>query len=938
MTKKSIFIKLLLLPIAVNTITSCSSTNSQIDNNNLSLSYKKENGKYYFILEKDGKEYNTNNTSIGVRFDKNEFRADSPIYANYDEINKIDDVFIAKGSITSKNHTTISFVDYFSLFENKLQVNRTFKVTNVGDDYGFMVEQKWNENEKASIYDYDWFVPASYYVTGAHDFSESSTRMYFDGNSIAIPADDVSVLQVNSFKNNHCFSMLDTTKGYRENIIEDRFTDSGYLYIDENINIPGIVINNEEENISYAHVYPAYTNRTKDLYIYRLLPVKENLSKEISYSISLNNYNDYQTMQANAWRDAYRQFGYVDKRYSLNEVFQTLLDYVKNSYSDKNAWGNIPQYMTKADHYFPDSGFLYRNIDLALMMLKYGRKINDQSIIDNAFKVINYQIDNDKIDSQMSAYTRDNSVFKRVLYDGLGSAVELLAYEKNVKDGNKELVEKLYSYIVKKAKLYENDDSLMALNFYSLLFKYQNILHLNYKSKVLNLLDMAIEKTKDYGGYYGAIETNNTRLSCMEDYMIILRGLVNGYELTNNKKYLNEAIRIANYLETYHVIQPLNLNLIGATGNEGYHLGFIGNERFLGYGYDFNNTNHGILDIATTSSTIEYLKLYKYTNDSHYYDFFELKLYNSLLYINMGDKIGYMDDVNHSSGKGYMNEFAGNSTIISGFADGGIKGAVHDSIIGWNVYEILSSLFYLESINYDKLNDNELIHDLSKNKLIETSTNDYTSYYMIDDNDKTYYQASNDSELVIDLNEYCYIKNIDLLVEDKENVKISVSSDKENYLAYEESINSIRYVKLSIKKHTKIFEININGRPMLYKTLSYNSTIINEEKSMNKCIDPSNYDTMWTIKNDSETLILDLNNEHDIYQIALKFKDLQNYNYLVEYSSDNENYKTYSEEKSNIIKFVYVDEKYVKARYIRLTIKNNNKSNIYLADFKVMGN
>ena len=297
-----------------------------------------------------------------------------------------------------------------------------------------------------------------------------------------------------------------------------------------------------------------------------------------------------------------------------------------------------------------------------------------------------------------------------------------------------------------------------------------------------------------------------------------------------------------------------------------------------------------------------------------------------------------MDDVNHSSGKGYMNEFAGNSTIKSGYADGGIKGAVHDSIIGWNVYEILSSLFYLESINYDKLNDNELIHDLSKNKLIETSTNDYTSYYMIDDNDKTYYHASNNSELIIDLNEYCYIKNIDLLVNNKENVKISVSSDKKNYVAYEESINSIRYVKLSIKKDTKIFEVKINGRPMLYKTLSYNSTIINEEESMNKCIDPSNYDTMWTIKNDSETLILDLNNEHDIYQIALKFKDLQNYNYLVEYSSDNENYKTYSEEKSNIIKFVYVDEKYVKARYIRLTIKNNNKSNIYLADFKVMGN
>ena len=91
----------------------------------------------------------------------------------------------------------------------------------------------------------------------------------------------------------------------------------------------------------------------------------------------------------------------------------------------------------------------------------------------------------------------------------------------------------------------------------------------------------------------------------------MLRGTMNVYEASKDHKYLKEADRLAKYLQTFSMVQPINMNPVGSTGAEGLFSGFIGNERFLGYGYSFNNTAHHILDCPTVGSTIEYHKLYK---------------------------------------------------------------------------------------------------------------------------------------------------------------------------------------------------------------------------------------------------------------------------------------------------------------------------------------
>ena len=937
-------IKLLLgIVMAGSSLLGCSKGKKNPDA--YDLNYKKSNGAYHITVSRYGHTISTFEGSIGVRFDKNEFRADEPIYSNYKSVSKLENGLLAKGEISSAYGTTIEFTDFFVPANDRVIVNREFEVKKAGEDYGFMVEQKWTSLDKGQIHEKEWFIPSTYYVNGSHTFDKIVTRSFFDGEELIIPADDVSALIVSSLQDNFSFGLLDTTPGYRETIGEDYHTaDSTYLYINKDFNFAGIIISNSEDNkTTTSHIYPSFSRKARDKYYYRLLPVEEGFKRQISFEIFLEKHNTYNDMYQSMWQNAYQRFKYADKRYKLNDIYHVLREFVRRSYSELNMWGNLPQYMTNADHYFPDSGFLYRNLEMGTFMLRYGRELNDAETINNALTVINYQIDNDCIDMKMRAYNRDNSVFKRILFDGLASVVDLYIYLVNSNYNDTALINKFYNYIVEKAELYKDSDSLLAISFYSRLYVYKDILFLDYKDVATRYADLIAEQTKEYDGYYGAVENTDPNISVAEDYMLMLRGMMNVYEASKDHKYLKEADRLAKYLQTFSMVQPINMNPVGSTGAEGLFSGFIGNERFLGYGYSFNNTAHHILDCPTVGSTIEYHKLYKYTNNSIFNEYLESKLYNSLLYVNMGDKIGYMDDTTHSAGDGYINEFVGNSTISENAPEHGVRGAVHDSILGWNIYEILYALQYLKDANYEGFNDDyKLTHDLAKNKVISINNDNiaHSVYNTINGLSDTYYVSEEDSEFVLDLNEQCYVESIKVTADS--DVKVMVSSDDVSFdeISNLQSINSkIRYVKFAITKGNKVSNIEINGYPVKYDNLAVSATIVDESGSMAYAIDKSNYATSWSAGDNTSahTIVLDLNEEAEIYETAIKFNKTSKYSYKIETSLDGVNYTQYSFDDGTVDKYVFVSERFIKARYVKLTILSSAESSILVKDFKVLG-
>ena len=928
------------------------------------VSRVKEDGGYAICVEKNGYVYTTGSAAVGVRFDKNDFNAAPPVYKPYSEVTVANGVAVGKGSISSDYGTVISFSDYYSVAEDGVHVDRIFTVSEAGEDYGFMTELKLQSKANETVLDSEWFIPANYYVNGTHTFLNSAARMSFQGSSIVINAEDVTALMLSRYKNGHSFTVTDTTPGYRETTVNEKYSSSTSLCIDENINIPGLTVaNNDSGSLDFSHVYPAYTNNAKDVYTWRMLPVKKGLTRNVSFVVSIGEEKSFDEVMKSSWRRAYSLFAYADKRYTANDVYEVLIDRVDGSYSANNAWGKIPMYSTDADHYHPDSGFLYRNIEFGTLMLSEGRQRGDAQMIENAWKVIEYQLENDKLE-YVNAYAPDNSVYKRVMYDGFEGALnlyvqELEAYEKGLAGcADKQFLNWLLNYIIDKAEKFKDDESLMALTFYVPLWRYGDLLYVNYGDVAQRLLTSAFTACEDYKGFYGAIENSNNLISVVEDYMILLRAFVDAYEIDGRQKWLNKAVEIANYLETYQMIQPFSLNPVGATGAEGKNLAFIGNERFLAHGYVFNNSVHDVLDGANTSSVIEYYRLYEYTGDEHYLSYAEDKLFNAFIYINMGDKVGHMDDPVQSSGKGFMNEFVGNGMGATGIADLGMRGAAHDSVIAWNIWQIVQPLKWFKDNCGSTLPEEisaSLVHDLAKTKYVSGEGVDpaHSAQKAVDGNPHTAWVPGENKTAVIDLNEFCSVNELKITAGDGARGFVSFSKDGNIYSAEQavafsgasgsamiSDAGAVRYVKIRMDSTVPVSKIEVLGVPVFYKTLSEGAQVVScSEGAFADCIDASNYRTVWNggIADSTPQAVIDLGEVKDIFQAAIKPAGICKLAYKIEISDNNTDWTVYAEQAQGEDKFIFVSNGYARARYVRITLIGTSAETYRISDIKIQG-
>ena len=175
-------------------VAACGGGEIESSKDGYTLSAVQVDGGYAVKISKDGVSYSTAESALGVRFDKTEFRADDPLYAPYESVEEREEGLLGKGSISSDYGTRIAFEDYYTVSGGEVNVDRRFTVAEVGEDYGFMTELRLTDEQEGSIVGSDWFVPASYYITGEHTFSDTSTRMYYDGSNLVLPGDDVSVL------------------------------------------------------------------------------------------------------------------------------------------------------------------------------------------------------------------------------------------------------------------------------------------------------------------------------------------------------------------------------------------------------------------------------------------------------------------------------------------------------------------------------------------------------------------------------------------------------------------------------------------------------------------------------------------------------------------------------------------------------------------------
>ena len=170
-----------------------------------------------------------------------------------------------------------------------------------------------------------------------------------------------------------------------------------------------------ESSMGLFVTYPAYTHVDGQGTLYRLLPVHEDIERKVSLKIQKADYPGYQQAMRDVWRGIYDQLAQPRYFYDPDDVRQALLKYIDDSFTDE---GGIAKYMKDAEHNEASSGFLFRNIDLAHLLLEAWREQRVDGWKEHAIAVVESQIE------QKRMYAADKSADPRPAIESLHSLVK----------------------------------------------------------------------------------------------------------------------------------------------------------------------------------------------------------------------------------------------------------------------------------------------------------------------------------------------------------------------------------------------------------------------------------------------------------------------------------------------------------------------------------
>ena len=383
-------------------------------------------------------DYETGVGAFGVLISYDDIDYLSPIFSsNYQSVEKEGDKYICTATVTTKKGSKFKAVDTIYQENDRIKIEREFTVLEANaNDLGFSVYFQIENKEQAAPLDYKWFCPSAYYGNDDWTFNGTGEKVAFTESEAVISNDNSGIPLLLNYKDQKAFSILDTTDGYRETIASDYGVTDNHILVDERFNVGGIGLKEIEVNdaihTQIFQTYPSYSFNFLGIYSfaaqYRMLPVVEGLTRNISFELNLKKYDSFYLANKAEYRYGYDHYAVIDKRYAAQDVLDATLEYLDKSYDVKEG---VPQYMVHSDHAVPDSGFLYRNTDIAGFMLSNGRRLNNEKYINNALTVLENHIANDRLDKGLVA-SDDLTYTKRASNDALYNLC--LAYNLELKN------------------------------------------------------------------------------------------------------------------------------------------------------------------------------------------------------------------------------------------------------------------------------------------------------------------------------------------------------------------------------------------------------------------------------------------------------------------------------------------------------------------------
>ncbi len=568
--------------------------------------------------------------------------------------------------------------DEIKVIKDGFLVQRLIKPTS-NQKYGYRVvseiDTDYNFNESY------FFCPGAWYGNDELRFSKNTKYPLHDNKAIG-PSDTMPAPVVVAYKEQKYIKLSDVSLSKCETVTEDYGTFENSILIDEHISIPGLGVKNNAGKVTMVHEFPANslqvcTNET--ITVQRFVPLDKEIV--VSFEIKNSEANDFEQCMKDTYREEFERRYFIDEIVDENDVLKKLINYVAKSYREIEG---IPHLMACTQHFVNESGFLYRNTDLAYLLLKFhyeGYKVPID--INKLIKVIDSQVALKRCsENQFFDFIRSRVEGVEAVFD----AYCLLKSQGIEKNDWLDLVKAEAAY-------YENLDEYFSITFFLKLA--------NYGIEPVNNRRIAISKAKKLykdkiEKYYfvGAIVDFTVESLDKETGVLGLQHFIELFKTTGDKKYLEYARKCADYLETYQILQDFNFEAYGERGNRAGNILSLGNNRL---------NLRGLSYVSSTSSAgdhINYLvvsylyELGNFLNDEHYK---KMAIYierNSLTLINRNDKACALDDFMFSTKDGYVSEFYQTGATRDYGASG--RGYGQDSALPWIYYVYLFTAMRLK--------------------------------------------------------------------------------------------------------------------------------------------------------------------------------------------------------------------------------------------------
>ena len=603
----------------------------------------------------------------------------------YDTVLEAENGLICKVRFETENGSCVEAEDRYICADKSVQIRRSMSVRKASlKDDGFCMDFELALPTEKQPGDLHWFSPGWWCGKGKPFFRLND----LDEAGEAIDSYGAPVILCYDEEEKKGISLTDASSGRCKTIASDREQSIPGNLISDEFFLSGMGTRKKGTGTSLFYSYPAYTYRNKLGTLYRLLPFKEGLMRKINLEIHAIRQSSYDDAIREVWYRAYREHAHIQYYADPIKVRQVLLQYIDDSYTEEDG---VCKYMKCAEFNEASSGFLFRNIDLAHLMLEAWKEQGNDSWKEHAVKVIESQIE----DNRMYGTGKLGYVELRPSIESLNSLVKCWAFMEENRMPK--------PHWLKKAV--EEAEEIIPIKEY---FSVSLMISLYRATGEERYLSAAIKKGGDiwesnfkYRYFTGGITDCEKGCIDRESAILALEGYLDIYETTGDKTWLDRAAFTGDYLETVQYIQDIDMIASGATGKDverrfNHSVVQIAPDNKLSVrGLSHIGIGGACGDIYNVYSAPDFYRLYKHTGNEHYLHFASLLQYETVQYVDMGDKENGLTDILHGSGIGFTNEFFAIG-IAGGYVTG--RGWAHADNIGWCPYVLLSSMHRMNQI------------------------------------------------------------------------------------------------------------------------------------------------------------------------------------------------------------------------------------------------